>query len=46
MLIRSTLALALTSSVLLGGPAMAAEKAAVKDAVKEAVKDPKAARKR
>ena len=43
MSIRSTLALALTSSVLLGGPAMAAEKAAVKDAVKEAVKDPKAA---
>jgi ABC-type Fe3+ transport system substrate-binding protein len=43
MLKKSTVAVALSASFLLGSTALAAEKASVKDAVKEAVKDPKAA---
>jgi iron(III) transport system substrate-binding protein len=43
MLTKSTLAIALSASFLLGSVALAAEKAAIKEAPKEAVKDPKAA---
>jgi len=43
MLTKSTLAVALSASFLLGSVALAAEKAAIKEAPKEAVKDPKAA---